>query len=99
VYPSTRWRVLIYPRECDTGTVTFSDPNGVMAPCPRLPQEFGNRAGDDVPGTIVDRYRGIRGALGVHVRDGGLAYPSTCPPVNKRGCYRLTYRVEVVRPG
>jgi hypothetical protein len=58
-----------------------------MAPCPKT-AEFGNFTGDDVPGEIVVTYRGAQ-AIGAHAANGSLAPPSTCPPSNKQGCYRL----------
>lgn len=88
------WRVLLWPHECDFGIATFDDPVAAMAPCPRT-QEFGSFTGDDVPGLVLDRYRGVA-AVGVHRRDSLLTSPSTCPRSNTRGCFRITYRVSVV---
>jgi hypothetical protein len=67
-----------------------------MAPCPKT-REFGNFGGDDVPGVIVARFRSPADALGTHVVDAGNAPPSTCPAVNRRGCYRLRFDVRRVR--
>ncbi len=94
VRPGAPWRLLVYPHECDFGTASFDDPSTPMAPCPRT-AEFGSLVGDDMPGELVVHYRGAQ--LGVHAANGGTAPPSTCPPANASGCYRLWWTVTRVR--
>jgi len=36
-------------------------------------------------------------AVGAHAANGSLEPPSTCPPSNKQGCYRLWWTVTLVR--
>jgi hypothetical protein len=86
------WRLLVWPHECDFGVASFDDPATPMAPCPKS-GEFGNFSGDDVPGLVVAGSP----MPGAHVADGGLAPPSTCPRANTHGCYRVSYRVSIVR--
>jgi hypothetical protein len=85
------WRLLVWTRECDWGAL------GALAPCPRT-QELGVRAGDDVPGAALVRFRSPAASLGLHRVNSALA-GSTCPPSNKRGCYELTVRVSRVSSG
>jgi hypothetical protein len=85
------FRVLVWPRECDYGTLERGG-SGALYPCPRQ-QEFGNRSGDDVPGGILFSFRSPARALGVHTANARLA-GSTCPRSNKRGCYAVTIRVR-----
>jgi len=61
-----------------------------MSPSTYTSGEFGNPAGDDRPG-----YLAVSGSLGRHRANASLE-DSTCPPVNKFGCYRLTWRVTEV---
>jgi hypothetical protein len=95
VRPSQAWRLFVFPHECDFGVATWSDPDKPMAPCPKT-GEFGNFSGDDVPGEIVVHYRGAQ-ALGAHAANGSLHPPSTCPPSNVQGCYRLWWTVTRIR--
>jgi hypothetical protein len=88
------FRVTVWPRECDYGTLKVGGA-GAPYPCPQQ-EEFGNRAGDDVPGGALFSFRSPARALGLHTTNGRLA-GSTCPPVNKRGCYALTIRVSRIR--
>jgi hypothetical protein len=83
------WRLFAFARECDFGFPTFSSNDRAVYPCPHT-GEFGNPAGDDRPG-----YLAVRGSLGRHRANASLE-DSTCPPVNKSGCYRLTWRVTEV---
>src|SRR6185437_10482308 len=57
--------------------------------------DFGTFDGDDVPGFAAAHFRSPAAALGLHVlrpqRQG-----STCPAVNRLGCYELAFRVEGV---
>jgi hypothetical protein len=90
------WRVFVFTRECDFGSLGNADgAQHAMSPCPRS-SEFGTFDGDDVPGTAVARFSSPAAALGLH-RLRPLRLGSTCPPVNTRGCYELSYRVERVR--
>ena len=89
------WRLFVFTHECDFGVATWSDPTQPMAPCPKT-AEFGNFVGDDVPGELVVRYRGAQ-AIGAHQQNASLAPPSTCPPSNTQGCYRLWWTVTRVR--
>ena len=88
------WRLFVFARECDFGTLSASDPNRPPAPCPKS-GEFGDSAGDDSPGSVVDRFRTPAGSLGVHATD-ATRETSSCPAANARGCYRLTYAVTRV---
>ena len=84
------WRIAAFARECDFGLPTFSSNDRAVYPCPRT-REFGHPAGDDRPGYVA-----VAGRLGRHSANGSLA-DSTCPPVNKNGCYRLSWRVIRLR--
>jgi hypothetical protein len=96
VLPTQRWRVFVFPHECDFGVASWSDPSTPMAPCPTS-KEFGNFGGDDIPGEIVVHYRGAD-AVGSHVLNGSLAPPSTCPAAkNPSGCWRVWWTVTRVR--
>jgi hypothetical protein len=79
-----------FARECDFGLPTFTSNDRAVYPCPRS-GEFGHPTGDDKPG-----YLAAKGSLGKHAANSRLA-DSTCPPVNRQGCYRLTWRVTEVR--
>lgn len=94
VSPRQAWRLFVFTHECDFGVASFDDPNTPMAPCPKS-GEFGNFAGDDVPGEVVVRYRG--GPLGGHTANGSTAPPSTCPKANASGCYAVWWTVTRVR--
>ena len=96
VRPNQPWRVLIWARECDWSAFSGESTGRPMWPCPRA-NEVGVRAGDDVPGAALARFRGVRGALGRRHLDGTRRERSTCPRSNRRGCYRVTYTVGVVR--
>jgi hypothetical protein len=82
--------VLVWPRECDWGTLTLGG-DGAMFPCPKQPGA-GARAGDDVPGGALATFRSPAAAIGTRTVNASLA-GSTCPPVNRHGCYALTYRL------
>jgi len=86
------WRLLTFARECDFGNLSAANPAVPPAPC-RPSKEFGNAIGDDVPGSVVDRYASPARSLGTHTSDASLE-GSSCPPVNTRGCYALTYEVR-----
>jgi hypothetical protein len=91
------WRVFAFARECDFGSFGNADGAGhAMTPCPRS-SEYGSFAdGDDRPGVIVKRFPSPAAALGFH-RGRPLRALSTCPIVNRRGCYELDYVVTRVR--
>jgi hypothetical protein len=84
------WRLAAFTRECDFGLPTFSSNDRAVYPCPRS-GEFGNPVGDDRPG-----YVSAPGRIGLHSANASLE-GSTCPPVNRQGCYRLTWRVIRLR--
>ena len=84
------WRLAAFTRECDFGFPTFSSNDRAVYPCPHT-GEFGHPTGDDKPGYVVGS-----ATLGRHRANASLK-ESTCPPVNKQGCYRLTWRVTEVR--
>jgi hypothetical protein len=90
------WRVFVTGRECDNGSLSAHSVTSPPAPCPRGTGEFLDLVGDDAPGSIVDRYASPSAADGVHASN-SILVASTCPPVNRNGCYRLTYRVTTVR--
>jgi hypothetical protein len=87
------WRVFVFTRECDFGSLGNADgATHAMSPCPRS-NEFGTFDGDDVPGFAAAHFHSPAAALGLHVlrpqRQG-----STCPTINRLGCYELAFRVE-----
>jgi hypothetical protein len=90
VPPGRNWRLFAFTRECDFGLPTFSSNERAVYPCPRS-GEFGHPTGDDKPG-----YVDARGSLGRHVANSSLE-DSTCPPVNRLGCYRLSWDVSRVQ--
>ncbi len=86
------WRLFAFARECDFGSLGTADgPGHAMLPCPRS-SEFGTFDGDDRAGAIVNRFPSPEASLGTH-----RAHPSrllsTCPPVNRLGCWELDYAV------
>lgn len=90
------WRVFVFTRECDFGSLGNADgATHAMSPCPRS-TEFGTFDGDDVPGVAVAHFRSPAAALGLHVLRPQRTR-STCPAVNRLGCYEIAFRV--VRAG
>jgi hypothetical protein len=89
------WRVFVTGRECDNGTLSAHSITSPPAPCPRGTGEFLDLAGDDSPGAVVDSYSSTAGTAGEHVSNARLD-GSSCPPVNRQGCYQVTYRVTTV---
>lgn len=88
------WTLVTLARECDFGALPGWDgPGKPTLPCPRS-SEVGNASGDDYPGAITVRNKGL--ALGTHVANASTA-GSTCPPSNVKGCYQLTYTVSRLR--
>jgi len=63
-----------------------------MTPCPRS-SEFGTFDGDDVPGFVVRRFRSAAASIGSYAARPSRT-DSTCPPVNRLGCYALDYVVS-----
>ena len=90
----TAWRVLSFARECDYGSLAFSDQTKAPWPCP-VQHEFGSSTSDDVPGVTVDAFRSPEQGLGLH-RSLPRPDPSTCPRSNTKGCYELDYVVTGV---
>ena len=90
------WRLFVFTRECDFGSLGNADgATHAMTPCPRS-AEFGTFDGDDVPGIAIAHFASPQAALGVHrLRPRRLG--STCPVVNRLGCYELRFSVERVR--
>jgi hypothetical protein len=87
--------VFVFARECDFGLLGNADgPTHALAPCPTS-KEFGTFDGDDVPGIAVVRFASPAASLGPHrLRPRRLG--STCPVVNRLGCYEVAFRVERV---
>jgi hypothetical protein len=90
VPPGRTWRIAAFTRECDFGLPTFSSNDRAVYPCPHS-GEFGHPTGDDRPG-----YLAVSGRIGPHSANASLT-DSTCPAANRKGCYRLTWRVTRVR--
>ncbi|MDQ3949655.1 MAG: hypothetical protein M3282_04850 [Gemmatimonadota bacterium] len=87
------WRLYVFARECD---FAVSARGAVpMAPCPRI-NEFGDGAGDDTAGHIVRRFKSPAASLGRHRLD-ATTQASTCPLLNRRGCFALTFDVRRIR--
>jgi hypothetical protein len=91
------WRVFVFARECDFGSFGNADgADHTMTPCP-LSTEVGSFTdGDDRGGVIVKRFASPAASLGFH-RGRPIRAFSSCPPVNKLGCYELDYVVTRVR--
>jgi len=93
--PGRPWRVFVFTRECDFGVLGNADgPTHALAPCPTS-KEFGTFDGDDVPGIAVLRFASPAASLGPH-RLRPRRQGSTCPVVNRLGCYEVAFRVERV---
>jgi hypothetical protein len=93
--PGRPWRVLVFTRECDFGSLGDADgASHPLSPCPRS-SEFGTFDGDDVPGVAVAHFRSPAAALGTH-RLRPQRRGSTCPALNRLGCYEIVFRVERV---
>jgi hypothetical protein len=86
-------RVFVWTRECDWATLKLggADP---LFPCPKQ-SEVGSRAGDDVPGPVLARFPSAAASLGTHAVNSSNV-GSTCPGVNKLGCYRVTFTIRRV---
>jgi hypothetical protein len=93
---SRPWRLFVFTRECDWGSLGNADGAAhAMTPCPRS-GEVGTFDGDDRPGYIVKRFRSPEASLGFHRSRPSKRAITTCPPVNKLGCYELDYIVKRV---
>jgi hypothetical protein len=91
--PDRPWRVFVFTRECDFGLLGNADgPGHALSPCPTS-QEFGTFDGDDVPGIAVARFASPAAALGLH-RLRPRRHGSTCPAVNRLGCYEVAFHVS-----
>ncbi len=90
------WRVFVFTRECDFGSFAPADGEShALAPCP-ITKEFGTFEGDDVPGEVINRFPSPKASLGFH-RGRPSKHDTTCPPVNRLGCYEIDYVVARVR--
>jgi hypothetical protein len=90
------WRLFVFTRECDWGSLGNADgPLHAMSPCPRS-SEVGTFDGDDRPGVVIKRFRSPEASLGFHRARPSRRALTTCPPVNKLGCYELEYIVTRV---
>jgi hypothetical protein len=88
------WRLFVFARECDFGSLSLGGQSAI-APCPRS-TEVGDLIGDDTAGSIEVRFRSPAASLGRHVADAKTA-GSSCPSVNRRGCFRVAFDVSRVR--
>jgi hypothetical protein len=88
------WRLFLFARECDFGQVSAAG-SVPMSPCPRS-NEFGDAPGDETAGALERRFASPAASLGRHRVDAKLA-ASTCPLVNRRGCFSLEFDVKRVR--
>jgi hypothetical protein len=90
------WRVFVFTRECDFGSFAPADGEGhALPPCP-ITKEFGTYEGDDVPGEVINRFASPKAAVGFH-RGRPSRHDTTCPSVNRLGCYEIDYTVSRVR--
>jgi hypothetical protein len=90
------WSVVVTGRECDNGSLSARSVTVPPSPCPAGTGEFLDLVGDDAPGTLADYYRSPAAGVGTHTSDSRSAH-SSCPPVNRQGCFRVTYTVTRVR--
>jgi hypothetical protein len=89
------WRLFVFTRECDFGSLGNADgASHALFPCPHS-NEFGTFDGDDVPGYAVAHFRSPAASLGLHMLR-PQRHGSTCPAVNRLGCYEIAFRVERV---
>lgn len=91
------WRVFAFARECDFGSFGNADgPGHAMTPCPRSSEYGSFTEGDDRGGVILKRFASPAASLGFH-RGQPIRALSSCPAVNRLGCYELDYVVTRVR--
>jgi hypothetical protein len=89
------WTVVALARECDFGAVpSFAGPGVPLAPCPRT-NEVGNPTGDDFAGAVAVQFPSPEKSIGRHVAEASTK-GSSCPPANRRGCYRIAFTVSRV---
>jgi len=90
------WRLFVFTRECDWGSLGNADGAAhAMTPCPRS-GEVGTFDGDDRPGYVVKRFHSPEASLGFHRSRPSRRAITTCPPVNRLGCYELDYKITRV---
>jgi hypothetical protein len=95
VAPGRPWRVFVFTRECDWGVLGNADgARHALTPCPHS-SEVGTFEGDDVPGLAVAHFASPDASLGLH-RLRPRRRGSTCPAVNRLGCYEIAFRVDRV---
>ena len=88
--------MFVFTRECDWGSLGNADgATHAMAPCPRS-AEVGTFDGDDRPGVIVKHFPSPEASLGSHRGRPSRRALTTCPAVNRLGCYELDYVVTRV---
>jgi hypothetical protein len=85
------FRVLVSTRECDWGALRLGGA-GALYPCPAQ-AGAGARSGDDVPGVALALFPSPDAAIGTRTVNAMLP-GSTCPPVNRNGCYAVTFSVR-----
>ena len=85
------WRIFVTGRECDNGLAS-SRGQRPLSPCPPS-QEFAGIVGDDDPGHVLRQFRSPAAARGLHRADARLD-GSSCPLVNRRGCYSIEFEVR-----
>lgn len=88
------FRVLVWTRECDWGTLKLGG-DGALFPCPKQ-GGAGARPGDDVPGAVLVAFRSPAAAIGRRTENASLT-GSTCPAANVNGCYAVTFTVRRIR--
>ena len=88
------FRVFVWTRECDWGTLKLGG-DGALFPCPKQ-AGAGARPGDDVPGGALVTFRSPAAAIGARTVNASLA-GSTCPAVNRNGCYAVTFTIRRLR--
>jgi hypothetical protein len=90
------WRLFVFTRECDWGSLGNADgAANAMTPCPHS-GEVGTFDGDDRPGYIVKRFGSPAASVGFHRARPSRRAITTCPAVNRLGCYELDYVVTRV---
>ncbi len=87
----SRWRLYAFARECDFSVSVLGQVP--MEPCPAGLREFGAGEGDESAGHVEVWFRSPRASLGRH-RANATVQASSCPPVNRLGCFRLTFEVR-----
>jgi len=90
------WRLFVQTRECDFGSLGNAySVEGSVAPCPHI-NEVGNTVSDDLPGIAVLHFRSPQASIGTHRVNSSLD-GSTCPPANRKGCYRVAFTITRIR--